>query len=202
MPRRTQSRPSSRLVNPSPSQVFFINRYQRRFQMTDTLSPDSNAVILKEREDKVNQVTMRIIRPAAGNTLQLFIKSPVLADVVEKMTPGNAPRGDYDPIYKALLLDHPDPGAREKGRVLTRPAIARITKNFIGDPSWGWDHPRSVLISNPDKLREGFTLEFKVDQPIPQDQLRRWGKMFMDGCFDIISNAKPFQMHWLMDETK
>ena len=170
--------------------------------MSDTLNVPATVQEAKEavKVDYRNQIELRVTRPADGQTLHIFIRSPELADIVEKMTIGNAPKADFDKIYHPILLEHPNPEAKSKGRVVTRPAIARITKNFIGDPAFSWDHPRAILISNPEKLREGFTLEFKVDQPIPPETIRKWGKMLHDGCGDILSNARPFEMEWVTGE--
>lgn len=154
------------------------------------------------KEVQTELVTLRIKRPSDGQTLSVFIKSPELANIVEKMVIGHAPKDDFDRIYKHILMEHPNPEARNAGRVVTRPAISRITKNFIGDPGFAWDHPRAILISNPEVLRSGFVLDFKVDQPVAPDSIRKWGKMFMDGCSDILANARPFVMNWVMEETE
>jgi hypothetical protein len=160
------------------------------------VSPD-----LEKFADSTQAVRLTIKRPPDGQSLQMTIKSEVLADIVEKMTIGNAPKEHYDKIYASIFMTHPDPEAVKNGRIATRPAIVKITKNFIGDPGFAWDTPRSILIANPVKLREGFTLNFKVEQPVPPDTIRKWGKQFMDGCNDIISNARAFTMNWVMSET-
>jgi hypothetical protein len=151
---------------------------------------------VKAVEDKPNQVTLRISRGKSGQSLDIFIKAPVLAEVVRAMASGNYGKADYAEIYKSILVDLPE----NKARVITKPGIAKITKNFISGADFAWDAPRAILIANPEKLAEGFTLTYKMDQPVAPDQLRKWGKMFNDGCKDIISNARPFTMSWVLDE--
>lgn len=144
-----------------------------------------------------NQIIMEISRPDDGQSVAIFIKAPLLAEIVRKMANGNYPKADYSPIYKDLLV----PLEANKERIITKPAVAKITKNFVGGTDFDWAAPRACLLYNADKLAEGFTLTYKVDQPVPPDVMRKWGKMLMDGCNDIIANARPFKMTWIMSET-
>jgi hypothetical protein len=154
--------------------------------------------VIKEKVDLKNDVRLEISGPGDGQTLHLFIKAPILAEVIRKMATGNYPLQHYADVYKPILLLRED----AKDRVVTRPAIARATKNFVGGTDFDWNEaPRTPLLANPDMLAEGFTLIVKQDKPVPPDILRRWGKQFMDGCADIIQNARAFKMSWVMQET-
>lgn len=174
------------------------------FDAEMTMAQIAEAEVIKAREDRRNQVTMTITRPGDAQSLEIYIKAPVLAEIIRKMSPGSYTAADYDKVYKPILLPYP---WKEMGKpkpasdiVITRPAVQKITPNFKGGTDFEWDYPRACLLYNPDALTEGFKLTYKVDKPIAPDTLRKWGKMFMDGCNDIIANARPFKMSWVMDE--
>lgn len=155
--------------------------------------------ILKAREDLKTQVTLEISRPPEGQSLRIYIKAPLVASVVRNMTPGNYQKESYAAIYKPILKEL----AANPKMVITRPAIAKATRNFVGDVSFDFaTQPRAILLCNPEALEEGYTLDFKVETPVAQDQLRKWGKMFMEGCADIITNTRPFRMAWVMNKVE
>lgn len=132
--------------------------------------------------------------------LELYIRQPALADVIEKMAIGNYPAADFATVYKPCLMDHPNPAA--KGRCVSRPAIYAATKNFEAATDFDFNRPpRGVLVANPRALRDGFSLFIEIKQPVPSDTLRKWGKQFNDGCADIIAASKPFRMSWVMMES-
>lgn len=181
---------------------------------TDKLTPSpataATLETIKAREDAANDVRMEVTRPDGdASVLHLYIRAPVLAEVLRKFEPGNHPREDLALIYQPILLplrtylaaNNPAAKMPPENRIVTYPSIGRITKNFVPAVDFIWSEaPRSILLSNPDKLADGFTLVYKVDAPVPMDSIRRWGKMFMDGCNDILANARPFKMAWLMEE--
>lgn len=153
--------------------------------------------VVKAREDVKNRVQLEITRPGDGQTLSIFIKAPVLAEIIRKMDPGNYVLAQFAEIYHPILVKHPE----AKGRIVSRPAITRISKNFAAATDFSFaEPPRACLLHNPDLLATGYTLTYKVDAPVPPDTLRRWGKQFMEGCNDIISNARPFKMSWVMNQ--
>lgn len=139
------------------------------------------------------------IRGEQGSTgkLEVYFRHPILADIVEKMAMGNYPASEFDKVYAPVLLPYPDPKAKD--RVVSRPAIYAATKNIEGATDFDFTKPpRGVLVSNPETLRNGFSLIITLKQPIPNDTLRKWGKMLMDGCADIIAASKAFRMSWVM----
>jgi|SRR6266436_2949910 len=150
---------------------------------------------LKTVQDVVNRVTLEITK-GDGQSLNIYIKAPVLAEVIRKMAPGNYVLAEYAEPFKPILM----PLDGKKDRVVTRPAVTTITKLFSRGSDWSWETPRAALVYNPDKLVEGFTINVKLDAPVAHDTLRKWGKMFNDGCKDIIASAKPFKMAWVLDE--
>jgi hypothetical protein len=155
--------------------------------------------VVKERADLKNQVQLSITRPGDGQSLSIFIKAPVLAEIIRKMDAGNYPFESFQEIYHPVLVRHP----KAKDRIISRPAITRITKNFASGTDFSFSEPpRACLLHNPDLLAEGYTLTYKVSEPIPPDLLRKWGKQFMEGCQDIISNARPFKMNWVMNQVE
>lgn len=154
---------------------------------------------LKNKVDVKNNVQLSVRRPKDQQTLLIYIKAPVVASVVRNMTMSNYDPTKYDPIYKPILMPHP----QDPKRVVTRAAIAKATTNIVGGVDFSFaEPPRSILLANPDKLEEGYELVYKVEAPVPPDQIRRWGKQFMDGCADIITNARPFKMSWVMERTE
>lgn len=141
------------------------------------------------------------IRSADDNVgkLEVYIRHPMLAEVIRKMTPGNYVRTEYDKVYQSILLAHPE----SKTHVVTRPAIYVATKNFGKGVDFSWDQPpRGILLCNPDKLAEGYCLAVDIKTPVPPETLRRWGKQFVEGCNDIIAASRPFKMTWVMTEVK
>lgn len=173
----------------------------RKKKMSETVTaelPVSETIISKgEKNEGILEI--RADNGAAGR-LEVFFRHPVLAEVVSKMGMGNYPREQFDKIYAPCLLDFPDPKA--KGKVVSRPAIYNTTKNFVAATDFDFAQPpRGVLISNPDALRAGFSLFIELKTPVPTDTLRKWGKMLMDGCADIISASRPFTMQWVMTES-
>ena len=160
----------------------------------DPLSPE----VVKAKEDNLHQVKLEISRPPEGSVLHIYIKAPLVAAVIRGMATGNYAKGEYADIYKPVLKEIPD----KKDRVFTRPAITRATNKIVGGTDFSFaEPPRGILLANPDALEEGFTLVYKVDAPVPYDQLKKWGKQLMDGCQEIITNAKPFRMSWVMNKT-
>lgn len=163
----------------------------------ETIAEDFN---LSKKDIKNNGVLE--IRGEQGSTgkLEVYFRHPVLADIVEKMAMGNYPTANFAPVYKPVLMDHPDPKA--KGRSVSRPAIYAATKNFEAAEDFAFTSPpRGVLIANPTALREGYSLVIELKQPVPHDTLRKWGKQLMDGCADIIAASRPFKMAWTMHES-
>lgn len=173
----------------------------------NTLKGPAVTEVAKGGEDSKYRIHLLIERDEDTSRLKIFIKAPLVADIVRKMTPGNYSREGVSAIYKDILKTitkedgTPDPKAAD--RFETRPAIGLATKKFVRSTEFNWaEGPSTLLISNPDKLTEGFTISVKVDEPVAHDTLKSWGKSFMDGCKEIITNARPFQMHWVMDKTE
>ncbi len=156
------------------------------------------AIPEKNMRDGVNQITLDISRGADSQSLDIYIRAPILAEIVRKMAPGNFAIAEYAEPYKAILM----PLEGKKDRCVTRPAVTKITNNFAKGADWSWEAPRAVLIYNPDKLAAGYTINIKLDAPITHSDLKKWGDKFRDGCKDIIANARPFKMSWWMDEQK
>lgn len=150
-------------------------------------------------KDKERRVKLSIIRPPDGQVLEIHIRAPMVANIIRSMAMSNYPVDKYDPIYKGILLT--PPGKEWHNRCVTRAAIARCTNNIEGGVDFSFDlKPRSILLANPDILEEGYVLTYKVQTPVPPDSIRRWGKEFMDGCGDIIANARAFRMTWVSNE--
>lgn len=165
--------------------------------MSEITTPE--AEVLKEKVDLKNDVRLEISSPGDAQTLIITIRAPILAEVIRKMAPGNYLKENYAEVYKPILV----PLEADPKRVVTRPAICKATKNFEPATDFQWEAlPRPVLLCNPDMLAAGFSITTKVDKPVPPDVIRKWGKAFMDGCGDIIQNARPFRMAWVMQEVK
>jgi hypothetical protein len=159
--------------------------------------PPEALEVAKERVIDDTQLKLEISRGADAQSLSIFVQAPLLASVIRNMTPSNYAKDEYDKIYAPILKEL----AANKTRVITRAAIAKATRNFVAGTDFSWtEPPRAILLANPDALEEGYTLQYKVDTPVAQDQLRKWAKQFMDGCMDIISNARPFKMSWVMNK--
>lgn len=138
----------------------------------------------------------------SAGRLEIYFRHPVLADVVEKMGISNFGMDDFDPVYKPILLPHPDPKARAAKRCVTRTAIYNATKNFRSGTDFDFAQPPcGILICNPEALRQGFSLFIELKAPVPTDTQRKWGKQLVDGCNDIISSARPYTMAWVFKET-
>lgn len=175
---------------------------RKRRKMSETPAPAGPEVV-KEKVDLKNDLRLEIMRAEDGNTLSIYIRAPVLADIIRKMAPGNYRTDEYAAIYKPVLATLVDPatGKEVSGRCITRPAITKATKLFVSGTDFLWEEPpRAILVANPDKLAEGFTLTYKMEKPVSPDVMRRWGKNFIDGCADIISNSRPFKMSWVAEE--
>lgn len=157
-------------------------------------APTTPAIVTKRDEKNKGIVEIRGEQGSTGK-LEIYIRQPLLADVIEKISMGNYPAADFDKVYKPCLMEHPDPKA--KGRAVSRPAIYAATKNFEAAADWSWETPRGVLVANPDALRAGFSLIIELTTPVPHDTLRKWGKRFDDGCKDIIAASRPFKMSWI-----
>lgn len=162
----------------------------------DTIDEIKAPIETITKRDLKNQGVVEI-RGEQGSTgkLEIFIRQPLLADVIDKISMGNYPAGDFDKVYKPCLMEHPDPKA--KGRAVSRPAIYAATKNFEAAADWSWETPRGVLVANPEALRNGFSLIIELTTPVPHDTLRKWGKKFDDGCKDIVAASRPFKMAWV-----
>ena len=151
-----------------------------------------------DKVDIKNDVQLEVTSNGDGQNLKIFIRAPLLAAVIRKMAPSNYLRAEYSPIYKPILVALAD----TKDRVVTRAAIAKATKSFVGGTDFLWEeNPRAILLANPDKLEEGYELVFKVDTPIPPATIKKWGRTFIEGCGDILSAARPFKLSWVMQET-
>lgn len=158
--------------------------------------------VIKEKVDVKNDLRLEISRSEDGQALAIYVRAPLLASVVRKMAPGNYRIGDYAPIFKPILAQLVDPsnGTPVPDRCVTRPAITKVTRNFRSTTDFSWeDLPPAIMVANPDKLEEGYTLNYKVDKPIPPDIIRKWAKGFMDGCADLIANARSFKMTWVAE---
>ena len=177
----------------------FKKRAKRMSEKEIKEDPGQPPEVVKAKMDLKNEITFQITRPIDSQELHIYVKAPVLAEIVRKMDNGNYPSADYAPIYKGILNNIPD---ATPGRVFTKPAIGKITRNFVSGTDFSFtEPPRSILLANPDKLAEGFTLVYKMDQgPIPPEMLRKWGKQFCEGCTDIVANARAFRMTWVMHE--
>lgn len=143
------------------------------------------------------------IRAEKGNTgrLEVYIRHPILADVVANMALGNYPKTEFAKEYAPVLMDFPDPKAKSLGFVATRPAITQATKNLEAAADFDFSKlPRTILFSNPDALRAGFSLFIDLKAPVAPDALRKWGKHVMDGASDIIVASRPYKMRWVASE--
>lgn len=169
---------------------------------TEVLAAGTTADLSITKGDGKNNgiLEIRADNGSAGR-LEVYFRHPVLAEVVDKMAIGNYPKDQFDKVYSPCLLDHPNPKAKEQGRVVSRPAIYTATKNLVAGSDFDFSQPpRGVLISNPEALRKGFSIFIELKTPVPHDTLRKWGKLLMDGCADIIAASRPFTMQWVMTE--
>jgi len=160
--------------------------------MTETLPED-----IKVREDHTNRITFKIYREADSQDIKIYLRAPLAAEIIEKMAQGNYDAASFDKVYTSILSLIPE----KKSLAVTRPAIGKVTKNIVSAADWSWDAPRAVLLANPAALRDGYTLTIKVTEPIVPDVMREWGSKLVRGLKDIVANARPFTMHWTMDET-
>lgn len=169
--------------------------------MSELKETQGEAVITKGDGKNTGVLEIRADNGAAGR-LEVYFRHPILAEVIAKMGVGNYMGDQFDKVYKSILLEHPDPKAKAAGRVVTRPAIYTSTKNIVGGTDFDFNQPpRGVLLSNPEALRQGFSLFVELKNPVPYDTLRKWGKMLMDGCSDIIAASRPFTMSWYAVES-
>lgn len=173
---------------------------KKKMPEPEIAAPPPEAEVVKDRVDVKNDIQMQIARTEDGQSLSVFIRAPVLADVIRKMTTGNYRKDAYATVYTPILQDIVE---SEGKNVITRPAITKITRLFVSGTDFLWEEaPRAILLANPDKLAEGYTITYKVDKPVPPDVVKKWGKQFMDGCHEILANARPFKMNWVMSETR
>lgn len=170
---------------------------KKRKKKMDDVKVEPVLEVVKERTVDNSQMTMQIFRGQDPQTLSIYVRAPILASVVRNMTPSNYDKAAYAEIYKPILRELP----ANKLKVITRSAISKATRNFVPGTDFSFsENPRAILLANPEALEEGYTLQFKVDVPVAQEQLRKWGKLFIEGCMDIISNARPFRMSWVMNK--
>ena len=170
-------------------------RGPRKSMTTPAIEPQ----VVKEKVDETNDITLNITRPPDGAVLNLYIRAPMVARIIRGMADSNYEKAKYAPIYKEVLKEHPE----AKDRVITKKAITQATKNFVGGTDFSFSEPpRAILLANAEALEMGYTLTYKVEAPVPMDMLKKWGKQFMDGCKEIIANAKPFKMSWVMNAPK
>lgn len=177
---------------------------RKKKKMSDVKAETAvEAPVLVEKGNDNEKGRIEITRGDDGK-LHIFLKNPLVAAIIRKMVPGNYTRANVDKIYHAILSPvkdkdgKPDPKAAEMFE--TRPALAKVTNNFIGKADFSFtDKPSTILNANPDALEAGYTLFYTIDAPVPMDVLKRWGKHVMDGWNDIITNAKPFKMAWVME---
>ena len=167
--------------------------------MTEPAASDPQAQIVKEKVDEANDITLTITRPPDGQSLNVYIRAPMVARIVRGMADSNYEMAKYSPIYKDILQPHP----QAKDRAVTKKAITLATKSFVGGTDFSFsESPRAILLANADALEAGYTLTYKVDAPVPMDMLKKWGNQFRDGCREIIANARPFKMTWVMSAPK
>lgn len=162
--------------------------------MAEEAAPPANPEV--EKTAAAAQLHVAVERADDGQSVSIYIKAPKLAEVVRKMAPGNYALKEYAEPYRPILV----PLEADKTRAITRPAITTITKNLVRGADWSWDAPRACLLYNPDALEAGFTVKVKLDQPITEDITRNWAMMLVNGCKDIMKNAKPFRMSWILME--
>lgn len=179
-----------------------VRKGKVRKKMTESITE-----VAKGGQDSKYRIHLLISRDEDTAKLKIFIKAPLVAEIIRKMTPGNYSKEGVSAVYKDLLMPilkpdgTPDPKAADN--FVTRPAVKMATKKFVASSEFNWNEgPSTILLFNPDKLAEGYTITIKVDEPVAHDTLKTWGKNFMDGCKEIITNARPFQMHWVMDKTE
>ena len=164
----------------------------------EALNPTPEDIDLVKKNLK-NSGILHIRGNGTPSTLEVYIRQPVLADIIEKMTPGNYHYAQYDPIFHPILIRLP----KKEELVVTRPAIYIATTNFAKATVLDFSTlPPGILLCNHEKLREGFVLSVNLKAPVPNDTLRKWGKHFNDGVNDIISASKPFKMEWILRESK
>ena len=176
-----------------------FKKRKRRKSMSEVKAEAAapEAEVLKERVDTNTDVELNISRPMNDSqTLLIYIRAPMVANIIRAMTTSNYEKAKYAPIYAPILKEIPE----SKGvYVQTKAAVPKASKNFVSGTDFSFtENPRAILLANPEALEQGYTLTYKVEQPVPMDTLKRWGKLFLDGCEEIITNAKPFKMSWVM----
>lgn len=162
------------------------------------------ATTVVDKVDVKNDVQLEIEGVGDGQSMTVYIRAPELAKIIRKMAMSNYPGDKYAEVYKPILMPHPDAGKdpKYKGSVVTRAAIAKTTKNFRGATDFSFEEaPTAILLANPDALEAGYKLTLKLDKPAPPEVLKKWGKQFIDGCGDIMTNARPFKFTWTMQQT-
>lgn len=153
--------------------------------------------ILVEKQDVKNDLTFDVESTGDGASLVISVRAPLLAEVIAKMAPSNYEKAAYADVFKPILAELP----QNPARVVTRAAICKATKNFRAGTDFDWNQPPpAIMLANPDALRKGYKLTVKIEAPVPPDTIKRFGKLFMEGCGDILTNARPFKMQWVMRE--
>ncbi len=173
----------------------FRKQYKRKAMEINDKEPEP--AVVKEKVDQMNDVHCAIQRPPNDpSTLLIYIRSPTVARIVRSMTPSNYPKDKFAAIYQPILKEL----EQNKAHAVTRAAIAKATKNFVPGVDFSFaENPRSILLANPDALEAGYTLTYKVETPVAMEQIKKWVKLFMTGCDELIVNARPFKMSWIMD---
>lgn len=162
-----------------------------------TPNGDAPPLPIIEKTDIKNDLQFEVESAGDGSSLTISVKAPLLADVIQKMAPSNYDKAAYAEVFKPILKELPQNAAR----VMTRAAICKATKNFRAGTDFDWEQaPPAIMLANPDALRDGYKLTVKIDKPVPPETIKKFGKQFMEGCGDILTNARPFKMQWVMRE--
>lgn len=162
-----------------------------------------------EKLDIKNDVYLNI--EPEGDDIVITLRAPKVAEIIQKMTAGNYQRAEMDKSLAPCLMDPiiPETIAKDKAAELvkshfaTRPAIAKITKNFAGLTAIDFaSTPPAALLYNWRALMStpGLVIRLRMEKPPAPELLRKWGKQVIDGIADIVSNARPFRMTWTMTE--
>lgn len=159
--------------------------------------------MMVDKVDIKNDLQLEIEGAGDGLSLKISVRAPLLAEVIRKMAPSNFRRDGYHEVFKPILKGRESSPARtdDKDWVITRAAIARATRNFVGATLLNFDEPPpSIMLANPDALADGYTLVLKLDKPVAPDTVKKWGKQFMDGCGEILTVARPYKFAWVMQQ--
>jgi hypothetical protein len=148
--------------------------------------------------EKKTQVELSIDRVEGETALDIKIRAPSLAPIIEKITPSYYTKSAYAEIYQPILV----PWADDTTRVITRSKLSSITSKLVQTTQFDLDKPAAVLLYNPKALRDGFKLTYRFTAPIALESIQKWGDQFMAACREIQTNAKPFRMRWVMPEAR